>query len=109
MAVISWSARDHIRPLGIILVTGIAFGLVLSAYSDAAMPYLDALVATGAVVTTWMVANKVLQNWHYWFVIDAVSVWLYASQGLTLTAILFLVYLGLVVVGWRSWRASMNG
>ena len=55
-----------------------------------------------------MVARKVLQNWHYWFVIDSVSVYLYASQGLWLTAVLFLFYLVLVVIGFRQWRASLD-
>ena len=55
-----------------------------------------------------MVARKILENWLYWFVIDAVSVGLFASRGLYLTALLFLVYLVMIVIGYRSWRASMN-
>ena len=44
----------------------------------------------------------------YWFVIDAVSVGLFTSRGLYLTALLFLVYLVMIVIGYRSWRASMD-
>ncbi len=102
-----WGPRDHVLPLLAIVLPGIAVGWVLAQGSDAAFPYLDALVACGAVVTTWMVARKVLQNWHYWFVIDAASAWMYAQQGLWLTSVLFLVYLALIVVGYRQWRASM--
>lgn len=107
MAVRSWAAGDHVLPLVIIAVCGVALGWILSQYTDAAMPWLDALAASGAVVTTWMVAHKILQNWIYWFVIDVGSAWLYASQGLWLTALLFVLYLVLVVFGYRSWRASM--
>jgi nicotinamide mononucleotide transporter len=49
----------------------------------------------------------VLQNWHYWFVIDALSVYLYASRGLFLTALLFCGYLVLIVVGYKAWKKSM--
>lgn len=107
LPVTSWDRSDHVLPLALILATGLAVGWFLSVNSDAAYPYLDALAACGAIVTTWMVARKVLQNWHYWFVIDAVSVYLYASQGLWLTALLFLGYLFLILVGYRRWRASM--
>ncbi len=103
-----WRLADHAMPLALIALPGLGVGWVLAQYSDAAFPYLDALAACGAVVTTWMVARKVLQNWHYWFVIDAVSAWLYARQGLWLTAVLFVVYLFLVVVGYREWRRSMT-
>ena len=103
----SWGPGDHVVPIAAILALGAGTGVLLEAYSAAAFPYLDSWVAWGAIVTTWMVANKVLQNWHYWFVIDAVSIYLYASQGLWLTAALFAVYLVLIVIGYRQWRASM--
>lgn len=105
----SWSAGEHVRPLLCIVVPGLVVGAMLARYSNAAFPFLDALVACGAIVTTWMVARKVLQNWHYWFVIDAVSIYLYSQQGLWLTAALFVLYLALVIVGYRQWRASMLG
>jgi nicotinamide mononucleotide transporter len=107
LPVSSWVPREHVVPIAAILALGAATGVMLYSYSDAAFPFLDSWVAWGAIVTTWMVANKVLQNWYYWFVIDTVSIYLYASQGLWLTAILFLVYLVLIVVGYRRWRASM--
>jgi nicotinamide mononucleotide transporter len=50
-----------------------------------------------------MVAKKVLENWIYWFVIDALSIYLYASRGLPLYAALFALYLVLIVIGYRRW------
>jgi nicotinamide mononucleotide transporter len=55
-----------------------------------------------------MVARKILQNWHYWFIIDSVSVYLYISRGLMLTAVLFMLYLVLIVVGYFQWKKSME-
>ena len=46
-------------------------------------------------------------NWYYWFAIDAVSVFLYVQRGLPLTALLFCVYLVMIVFGYREWRRSM--
>ena len=45
----------------------------------AALPYVDAFVAWGSVLATWMVARKVLENWLYWIVLDAVAAVLYCD------------------------------
>ena len=71
--------------------------------TDAAYPYLDSFTTVGALVATYMVAKKVLENWIYWFVIDAVSVYLYGARGLFLFAGLFVGYLLLIVIGFRTW------
>jgi nicotinamide mononucleotide transporter len=71
--------------------------------TDAAFPYFDSFTTVAAIVTTYMVARKVLENWLYWFVIDSISVYLYLARGLTLTALLFVLYLVLIVIGWRRW------
>ena len=55
-----------------------------------------------------MVARKILENWIYWFVIDAVSVYLYLSRDLYFTAALFVAYLVMIVFGYLSWRRSME-
>lgn len=107
LSVVSWPARAHLGPLTLIVTLGLATGFLLDQRGGTAMPYLDALIAWGAVVTTWMVARKVLQNWHYWFVIDLASLVLYGGQGLWLTTGLFVVYLVMVVIGYRAWRATM--
>lgn len=107
LPVTSWPLRRHAAPLALVAVLGGLTGWLLDSYTAAALPWVDAWVTWGAIVTTWMVARKVLQNWHWWFVIDSVSIWLYAHQGLWLTAALFAVYLVLIVFGYRSWRASM--
>ncbi|HJP05776.1 MAG TPA: nicotinamide riboside transporter PnuC [Gammaproteobacteria bacterium] len=107
LPVTSWPIAFHVVPLlamGLLTVTA---GLLLATYSDAASPYLDSFTTWGAIITTWMVARKVLQNWHYWFVIDSVSVWLYLDRGLLLTALLFVCYLFLIVIGLRQWRRSL--
>jgi len=108
LPVSSWPLNRHVTPLVLILLFTLASGYALSHYSSAAMPYLDSFTTWGAIVTTWMVARKIIQNWHYWFIIDSVSVYLYVSRGLWLTALLFILYLVLIVIGYRQWRKSMD-
>jgi nicotinamide mononucleotide transporter len=72
------------------------------------VPYVDALTAWASVFTTWLVARKILENWLYWIVIDLVAAALYWSQGLALTALLFVAYTVLAVRGYREWRADLD-
>jgi nicotinamide mononucleotide transporter len=104
----SWPLKRHFVPLSLILVATIATGYLLGRFTDAALPYLDSFTTWGAIVTTWMVARKILQNWHYWFVIDSVSIYLYVSRGLYLTAALFVLYLVLIVIGYREWSKNLG-
>jgi nicotinamide mononucleotide transporter len=51
-----------------------------------------------------MVTKKILENWLYWLVIDAVAAYLYFDKALYLTALLFCLYLVIVVFGYFQWR-----
>ena len=99
----TWSKYQHMITISIILVLSLLSGFLLERYTDAALPFLDALVSWGAVVATYMVAKKLLENWIYWFVIDSVSIFLFVSRGLYLTSFLFFVYLIIIYFGYKSW------
>jgi nicotinamide mononucleotide transporter len=104
----SWHGRQHAAAFAAIVIASLISGFLLTRHSDAAAPYLDSFVTWGSVVTTWMVARRLIENWLYWFVIDAAAVWLYAAQGLLVTALLFVIYLVIVVQGYISWRRALH-
>lgn len=108
LPVTTWPLRFHVVAVGSVLLLVWISGDLLARYSDAALPHLDSFTTWGAIVATFMVARKILENWLYWFVIDAVSIALYLSRDLYFTAVLFTAYLVMIVIGYRSWRASMQ-
>ena len=99
----TWSKYQHMIAISIILALSLLSGFLLERYTDAALPFLDALVSWGAVVATYMVAKKLLENWIYWFVIDFISIFLFMSRGLFLTSGLFFIYLVIIYFGYMSW------
>lgn len=107
LKVSTWPGKNHAIAIVAVFLLVFISGELLSRYSSAALPFADSFTTWGAVVATYMVARKILENWIYWFVIDAVSVWLYLSRELYFTAALFVVYLLMIVIGYRKWRASM--
>lgn len=105
----TWSKYQHMITISIILVLSLLSGFLMERYTDAALPFLDALVSWGAVVATYMVAKKLLENWIYWFVIDATSIFLFIERGLWLSAILFATYLVIIFFGYQSWNKVRGG
>ncbi|RFF29950.1 nicotinamide riboside transporter PnuC [Wenzhouxiangella sediminis] len=98
-----WGAKHHAVALGVITACALASGYLLDRHSDAAWPYLDSFVTWAAVVTTFMVARKVLDNWAYWMVINSLAIVLFVDRGMALTALLHATYLVISVFGWISW------
>lgn len=71
--------------------------------NDPTLDYLDAFTTWGAIIATFMVAKKILENWLYWIVIDSVAIYLYLEKGLYLTALLFAAYVLIALLGYLAW------
>ena len=103
LAISIWGIRQHIIALLLVLIASAASCTLLQQFTGAALPYLDSFTTWGSIVTTWMVARKILENWLYWLVIDSVSIYLYLDRELYLTTLLFAVYLVIVLFGYLKW------
>lgn len=103
----TWPLRNHLLAWSVIAGITLISGSLLANNTTAALPYLDSFTTWGSVLTTWMVAQKILENWLYWIVIDTVSIFLYVDRGLHLTSLLFVAYVIIVVLGFFAWRNRM--
>ncbi len=106
--IIIWPLKKHVI---VILLTGLIaliVGYLMDVYTGAKSPYLDAATSCFAIVTTYMVTLKVLENWVYWIVIDTASLYLYSSRQLYLTVLLFVLYIILSFLGYRVWKRSWS-
>ena len=91
-----------------VLILTLISGTLLTNNTQAAWPYVDSFTTWGSVVTTIMVTRKILDNWLYWFVIDGISIPLYLERELYLTALLFVLYLVIVVFGYFNWSKQFS-
>ena len=73
---------------------------------SSSLPYLDALTTSAAIVATWMLAKKYLENWIVWIVVDFISMWMYVYKELNITAFLFAGYTIAAIIGYRAWLKS---
>ncbi len=98
-----WRWQQHAVALAAVAVLVVASGFWLQRSTSAVMPYLDSFTTWASVLTTYMVARKVLENWLYWIVIDAISIYLYIDRAMYLTALLFIAYVLLAGYGYVCW------
>ncbi len=115
-----WLWRKHDKTEGTLAITSwgwpknlafIAIGLIISATAtyyltinnQSQSPALDAYTTVFAVMNTWLMAKKILQNWLYWVIIDAAAVVLYVETSYYATAALFVLNTILAIAGYISW------
>lgn len=101
-----WSVKSHLINIVISTLITVLVAFVFDTFTDQDRPYLDAFTTVFSLGATFMVTQKVLENWIYWIVIDLVSIELYAYKNLNLTAGLFLIYTIIAVFGYFRWRKA---
>jgi nicotinamide mononucleotide transporter len=103
-----WPWSRHRWAIGAVALATALNGALIAREGAGAVPYADAGIAWASVLTTWLVARKVLENWLWWMAIDVVAAMLYGTQGLYATAALYVLYAGLAVRGFRSWQRDLR-
>ncbi|WP_446784834.1 nicotinamide riboside transporter PnuC [Macellibacteroides fermentans] len=88
-----------------ILFAGIAW--ILIRFTDSPVPFGDSFTTALSIVAMWMLANKYIEQWGLWIVVNVVSCALYAWKGLYPTALLYVVYSIVPVFGYFKWKQLM--
>jgi nicotinamide mononucleotide transporter len=99
-----WPIRRHLVALGAVGLATAASAPLAARYALASAPVADSLGTWASLFATWLLARRLVENWLWWIAIDAGLAALFATQGLAVTAALYLAYALLAVAGWRSWR-----
>jgi nicotinamide mononucleotide transporter len=96
--------------LGIIAILFWAVdGWATSKLPGVALPYVDAATTTVSLVAQYLMTRKHLENWILWIIVDVVYVGMLIFKGLNLTAFNYGIYLVLAVMGYVSWKKSLQG
>ncbi len=108
LQITQWSVKKNIFMIVSGVVIASLLGYLSDTYTDAKFVYLDTFVMIFSVLATWMLANKVLENWLYWIVVDSAAIVLYWKSGYLATIILFTLYVILAFYGYVSWYKAKN-
>ncbi|MDX1391348.1 MAG: nicotinamide riboside transporter PnuC [Rheinheimera sp.] len=103
--VFEWRWQRHALLIVITALAGWLLGLFMANYTHADFAYLDAQTTVFSIVATLLVARKLVSNWLYWVVIDAVSIYVYAQKHLYFLTALFMLYTVIAIAGYFIWRS----
>lgn len=103
---VTYTRRWHLLQWTWLIPLGVIIALMLQSFTDADAVWLDTFTTLFSLLATWLVTKKAFETWWYWLVIDSVYVYLYWSKGFVATALLFVLYLVLVVYAMYRWRAD---
>ncbi len=99
----AWSAAGW---AGATLVLWLAWGDAMARFTDAALPWWDGFVFAASVVSQWLQARKLLENWIGWIIANTVAVGVFWAKGFYWFAVLYFLFWLLAWGGWRAWWRS---
>ena len=106
------SVKERVFHTALMVLFMIVWGVVLtylddifpSVFSEAKSPYLDAFV-TGAILTAqYLSAQKKLDCWGVWFIVNITNITLYILAGLAFLPMVSAGYLILAFMGFAMWK-----
>lgn len=106
----------HVERASLRLLAGVAAFVVAATtaltlffrYVNDSAPFLDAFITVLSLGAQYLLNRKAVENWWLWMLMDVVSIYLYFTKGLHLTAVLYFVFLGLCIAGLRNWLKIMS-
>lgn len=87
-------------------VGALALGAAMHFGTNAALPWLDAALAAFSLVAQFWQARRHIAAWWLWILADAIYIGEYIYKDLLITSALYLVFIGLAVMGLRAWQQS---
>ena len=81
---------------------------LIAAYTDANMALADAGIFALSVAAQFLLDRKKIETWPVWGLVNALSVYVYASQQLWPTTALYALLFLNVFWGWYEWRREMK-
>lgn len=103
----SWPATRLLAVCAAATLGGALAGAALGQLTDARLPLADSLILGLSLGAQFLLDRKILEHWLVWALVNVLSIVVYASQGLTLTAVLYVALLLNTGWGWLVWRKAL--
>ncbi len=90
------------------LLVGGAYGFLLLRFTDAFAPFVDALILVLSVSAQLLLMKRLYETWWFWIGVNVLSVSLFYSRGLFVTAALYTFFLANAAVAAFRWRRYLT-
>lgn len=69
---------------------------------------LDGVITILSLIATYFLIKKYVESWYLWIFIDILSIYLFLSNGLYITTILYVILLFLAIKGLTIWKRNLR-
>lgn len=98
------ATKTVVLQLGLAVLGGFLFGLILKHFTDAAVPMLDSQLVAFSLLATYWTSRKHIATWILWIFVNIFYVGMFSYKELFLTAALYAAFVGLAAYGWWQWE-----
>lgn len=74
----------------------------------AAYPFSDALTTIMSFIAMFLMAQKRIESWLYWIIVDVIGIYIYYMQGVKFIALLYVVLLFIACLGYMKWHGERS-
>ncbi len=101
------SAADRLLWAGMTTVGAVMLGFLMRHFTNAAVPWLDAIIAGFSVSAQLLQSRRYLECWSVWIGVNTLATGVYWTRHLHVTSGLFLIMLLMAIFGHRAWRLAI--
>lgn len=77
-------------------------------FTDSNVPWLDGFTTALSIIAMWMLAQKYIEQWLAWILVDGVCVYLYIIKDRPFYAVLYACYTVIAFFGYSKWQRLMS-
>ncbi len=101
---ISYAGTRKILSMGAVsIVIAAGYGYLLHKYTNAYAPWIDSTVLVFSIMAQLLLMKRNVENWAVWLLVNTLSVPLYWSRDLQLTAVLYAAFWVNALWSWKTW------
>lgn len=75
---------------------------------EASYPYGDSFVMVLSIIAIFLLAQKKIETWYLWILVDIVCVFLFFKKGIVFLGLEYIIFLGLATYGLLNWKKKLN-
>lgn len=116
---IRWRRDEDTRPVRHVewkmlplyaLFTGAAWSVAVAIgnHYGAALAWTDSAILALTLLAQTLLDNKIEETWYAWAVVNVLAIYVYATSGLPLVALQYVMFLLNCFVGMRAWKRSKS-
>jgi nicotinamide mononucleotide transporter len=77
-------------------------------FTNASLPFFDALCSIISLLANWLLAKKKINNWFLWIFVDIIYVGVFIYKELYLSASLYALFFFMAIVGYNAWNREVE-